>query len=408
MRELFSMQERGVGSDLCEDKNSLRQAGLEAVQLLGAKVANQSGGNVGNVQATNRPKLVSMADVLATKQDWLWDNRIPLGGLTLLEGDPGHGKSTLTDDLVARLTSGKPMPLSKETGPQLLGGAVLLKGEERLDSVVKPRLEASGADLGRIRAISGSDQMRIPRDLDILEQGIDEVDAKLVVIDPLPQFVDDNLNSSVGTQRALGPLAALAEKRNIAILLVRHLGKAASRNSLYRGLGSVSIIGLARSALLVAADPGSDEKHRHMLALNKSNLGSAGAVSYETVKQSSGAISVKWLGTTSHSAEALASGRDSVLECSELERAMDFLYGILIEGDIPQKKLLALALQADVSKRTLYRAKQAMRVASKRVGRTCWVWKLPEGEVEAVAAAKERYVSELCDWLAEQPKACRK
>ena len=246
--------------------------------------------------------------------------------------------------------------------------------------------------------------IRLPDDLEVLKQGVIEVGAKLIVIDPLPQFVDANLNSSAGTQKALGPLVSLAEELNIAVVLVRHLGKSASKNSLYRGLGSVSIIGLARSALLVGSDPSSDNKHRHMLTLNKSNLGSAKAVSYQTVKDQSGAITVQWLGTTSQSAEALASGRDSVVDCSELERAMDFLYGILLDGQKPQREIVSLAAQADLAKRTLYRAKQAMKIKSKRVGRTCWAWRLPTEEVEAVSATKERYLSELCEWLAEKPQ----
>lgn len=370
-----------------------------------AKIASPSDGNLGNLQNSRRPKFVSMATVESQEPQWLWENRIPLGGITLLEGDPGHGKSTLTDDLVARLTSGRAMPLSAcEEQPGSGDGALLLRGEESLRAVVRPRLEAAGANLRRILAIGGRDRLCLPQDLDVLRQGVAEVGAKLIVIDPLPQFVETSLNSSAATQRALGPLAALAEELNIAIVLVRHLGKSGSRNSIYRGLGSVSIIGLARSALMVASDPGSDDKHQHILALNKSNLASAKSISYRTAKTATGAITVEWLGTTSHSAQALSVGSDRVVECSELERAMDFLYGVLLEGQKRQGIVLALAGQADIAKRTLYRAKQAMKIKSKRVGRTCWVWRLPGGEVEAVAAAKERYISELCDWLSEDPK----
>ncbi len=369
-----------------------------------AKLATRNGGNLGNLPSTSSPKLVSMATLESKKIEWLWRNRIPLGGITLLEGDPGHGKSTMMDDLVARVTSGSAMPLSTKEEPGPAAGAILLRGEESLKAVVRPRLEAAGANLEKILAIGGADSIRLPDDLGVLRQGVLEVGAKLIVIDPLPQFVDANLNSSAGTQKALGPLASLAEDLNIAVVLVRHLGKSASRNSIYRGLGSVSIIGLARSALLVASDPASDEKHRYMLALNKSNLGSAKSVSYQTEKNAGGAITIKWLGVTSQSADALARGSDSVLECSELERAMDFLYGVLLDGDKPQREILSLAKKADFAKRTLYRAKQAMNIKSKRVGRICWVWQLPTADVEAVRVTKQRYISELCDWLTEDSR----
>lgn len=371
-----------------------------------AKVATQMDGNLGNLPCPGRSKLLSMAALESGEPMWLWANRIPLGGITLLEGDPGHGKSTLTDDLVARLTSGRAMPLCKN-GEAEASGAVLLRGEESLKAVVRPRLEAAGANLQKVLAVDRAESFRLPDDLEVLRQGVLEVGAKLVVIDPLPQFVGANLNSSSGTQKALGPLASLADELNIAVVLVRHLGKASARNAIYRGLGSVSIIGLARSALLVAADPASDDKHQHMLVLSKSNLGSAKSVSYRTEKAGDGAITVNWLGYVSQSTEALAAGYDTVLECSELERAMDFLYGVLVNGEKPQRDVLDSAKDADLAKRTLYRAKRVMKIKSKRVGSTHWVWRLPSGEVEAVRAAKERFVSELCDWLVEEPVAKR-
>lgn len=370
-----------------------------------AKVARQEVGSLGNLPCPARPKLLSMAALESGEPAWLWENRIPLGGLTLIEGDPGHGKSTLTDDLVARLTSGRAMSLSMPEEQVQAAGAVLLRGEESLKAVVRPRLEAAGANLQKVLAVDRVESFRLPDDLEVLRQGVLQVGAKLVVIDPLPQFVDANLNSSSGTQKALSPLAALADELNIAVVLVRHLGKSAARSSIYRGLGSVSIIGLARSALLVAADPASDDKHQHMLVLNKSNLASAKSVSYRTEKSGDGAITVNWLGYVSQSAEALAAGYDTVLECSELERAMDFLYGVLVNGEKPQRDVLDSAKDADLAKRTLHRAKRVMKIKSKRVGSTHWVWRLPSGDVDAVRAAKERFVSELCDWLVEEPAA---
>jgi hypothetical protein len=369
-----------------------------------AKAAMQMDGSLGNLPCPGRPKLLSMAALESGEPKWLWENRIPFGGITLLEGDPGHGKSTLTDDLVARLTSGRAMPLSKDEEAHA-AGAVLLRGEESLRAVVRPRLEAAGANLRKVLAVDRVESFRLPDDLEVLRQGVLEVGARLVVIDPLPQFVGANLNSSSGTQKALSPLASLADELNIAVVLVRHLGKSASRNAIYRGLGSVSIIGLARSALLVAADPASDDKHQHMLVLSKSNLGSAKSVSYRTEKRGDGAITIKWLGHVSQSAEAVAAGYDTVLECSELERAMDFLYGVLVDGEKPQREVLSMAKQADLAKRTLYRAKRVMKIKSKRVGRTYWVWRLPSGDVEAVHAVKERFVAELCDWLVDESAA---
>ena len=372
-----------------------------------AKVAKPQDGNLGNLPIPARPKLLSMADLKSGEPRWLWENRIPLGGITLLEGDPGHGKSTLTDDLVARLTAGRPMPLAEDNLESPPAGAVLLRGEESLTAVVRPRLEAAGADLKQVLAVDRVESFRLPNDLEVLRQGVKAVGAKLVVIDPLPQFVDANLNSSSGTQQALGELASLAEELEIAVVLVRHLGKSSSRKAIYRGLGSVSIIGLARSSLMVAADPSSDDKHQHMLVLNKSNLANAKSVLYRTEKTGNHAITVNWLRHATQSTEAITTGCDMAADYSELERAMDFLYGVLVGGEKPQREVLTFAKEADIAKRTLYRAKRVMQIKSKRVGQTCWVWQLPAGNVEAVLAAKERFVSELCEWLVEEPAAKR-
>jgi RecA-family ATPase len=168
---------------------------------------------------------------------WLWPGRIPLGTLTLLDGDPGLGKSLLALDLVARVTRGAAMPDGDAGGPEgavdgagggaegaVEGGAVLLSAEDDLAATVRPRLRAAGADLQRVLAVqtvltydtaTGQEVERgfaLPGDSPLLEAAIGEVEAKLVVIDPLMAYLDGRVNSwrDQDVRAALAPLARLA------------------------------------------------------------------------------------------------------------------------------------------------------------------------------------------------------
>jgi hypothetical protein len=219
-------------------------------------------------------RTVPLALVEETALRWLWPGRIPLGTITLLDGDPGLGKSLLALDLVARVTRGAAMPDGGDTLAGAVegvvdGGAVLLSAEDDLAATVRPRLDAAGADLQRVLAVQtvltydtamGQEVERgfaLPGDVPLLVAAIGEVDAKLVVIDPLMAYLDGRVNSwrDQDVRAALAPLARLAERTGVAVVILRHLTKGGSTNALYRGGGSIGIIGAARSGLLVARAP---------------------------------------------------------------------------------------------------------------------------------------------------------
>ena len=152
---------------------------------------------------------------------WLWDGRIPMGGITLLEGDSGEGKTAITHDLIARVTTGTPMPITGNVvGP---AGVVLLQAEDLLAATTRPALEAAGADLARIMVFDkrrfAEAPLLLPKDVDIIETAIEEVQAKLIVLDPLPAFLAGSSNSEHFVRKALGRLAALAESKNMLRLL---------------------------------------------------------------------------------------------------------------------------------------------------------------------------------------------
>lgn len=187
---------------------------------------------------------------------WLWQPRIPLAKLTVLDGDPGLGKSALTLDLAARISRASAMPDGSRGLPEP-AGVLLLTAEDGLGDTVRPRLEAMGADLTRVRALKGvpgatADALtpiELPRDLSLVESEASACRAALIVFDPLSAHLGSEINPyrDQDVRRALLPLAQLAEQIGAAILVVRHLTKGFSSNPLYRGGGSIAFIGAARA-----------------------------------------------------------------------------------------------------------------------------------------------------------------
>lgn len=328
-------------------------------------------------------RLIRLNQVTERERSFLWQDRIILGELTLLDGDPGSGKSGITYDLAARVTTGRPMPFCTIRSEP--AGAVLFQAEDSLERDMRPNLRAAGADPSRILAYDRSaaiDRPLIfPDDIPVLEASITEINAKFVVIDPISSFLGVSLNHDQSVRKALGPLADLADRRNIAIVLVRHLTKSGQGHALYRGAGSIAIIGAARSALVVGDDPAANDKHSHILAQSKCNSASAGSIAYRTVLNRDRTITVRWVGPSSCSADEIIVNAQKH-DRSAFNEAIEVLQEILSEGPLPVKEVNKLAADAGVSKRTLRRAKEQLDVTSRKMGggpHAAWHWELPDG-----------------------------
>src|SRR5829696_3197479 len=193
---------------------------------------------------------VRLSDVAPESLRWLWPGRIPAGKITVLDGDPGLGKSTLLCELAARISRGDPLPgAGAGAAPAAPRGVLLFSAEDDLFDTIRPRIDAAGGDPGRIAAFvavpDGTETGRpfaLPHDLPILEAIVGSLDAALVVIDSLGDLLRSG-TSGQHVRHALGALKASAERTGAAIVVVRHLNKTPSANPLYRGLGSVGING---------------------------------------------------------------------------------------------------------------------------------------------------------------------
>lgn len=232
-----------------------------------------------DIQETPKQVGILLSDVKPEPIRWLWKGRLARGKMTLLDGDPGLGKSLITLSLAARVSRGMTMP-DGEQGIQ--GGVVLITPEDGLADTIQPRLARMGAYLTKIVSIGsvsvtdsdGNTYNRpftLPTDLPLLKAAIERVKAILVIIDPVMAILGgQNTYKDNEVRTILTPVQMLIEEAGAAAILVRHLTKNGGENPLYRGGGSIAFIGLARLGLMVAKDPSDEEKC--VLAPIKSNL----------------------------------------------------------------------------------------------------------------------------------------
>lgn len=345
-----------------------------------------------------------LSDVKSKSVQWLWHGRIPLGKITVLDGDPGLGKSTVTLDLASRISLGQSMP-GDET-PREPAGVVLLSAEDDPADTIRPRLEATGADLERISTIGmiptndGARPLVLPEDLIIVEHAVDEVGASLVVIDPLFAYLTGEVNSfrDQDIRRALFPISTMAERLGIAVLIVRHLNKAGGRPAIYRGGGSIGIIGAARSGLLIARDPEkAGDQDARVLSVVKCNLAKqAPSVRLRVVQSETGTGCIEWGESCAITADQLVSEPEPQKRGGKLDAAKEFLLDSLKGGPRKQTELIAEAEEAGISESTLNRAKGDLGIKPQKSGfsgvSVCWLWELPAyqtGNIESRRCSTE-------------------
>ena len=262
----------------------------------------------------------------------------------MLDGDPGLGKSFLTLDLCARLSTGRPMP-DGSLGPGL-GNALILNAEDSEQDTIRPRLMALGGDLDRIFVLRcGEDPgelLRLPAHTAMLEEALRQTQARLVVLDPIIAFLDRSVcyQSDQSVRTALQPLSALAHKAACVMILVRHLNKKLGGRSLYRGGGSIGFLGACRSGWLVGIDPA--QPGQRLLAQVKNSLGPPQSSLVYALEGEAGAPPrLNWRGTSPLSADELLAG---VAEGGRRRRphevAADFLAEFLGEKPRTSREIL--------------------------------------------------------------------
>lgn len=343
--------------------------------------------------------IVRLADVEPQHVDWLWPGRMPLGKLVTLDGDPSLGKSTLTLSFAATLSRGGLWPDGTQAP---VGATLILSAEDGLADTIRPRLDAAGADPSRVFALTeiatydddGRATIRTPTlsDLPLIEPMIVERRVKLVVIDVLMAYMPGGVDSyrDQDVRSVLHRLSAMADRTGCVILLLRHLNKTGAGSAMYRGGGSIGIVGAARAGYLVARDP--DDDTRVVFACTKNNLAARPeALAYQLV--SAGEVArVEWLGTVDTTADDLLRGSGDEEERSARDEAQAWLNDYLIDagGEASSKDIFTAAKRDGHSDRTMRRAKDKLRIQVTKVGfGGGWVWRLkPEGGQSAAKDAE--------------------
>ena len=227
-----------------------------------------------NEQQKVELKLIHMEDVVSKEVEWLWYPYIPYGKITIVEGDPGEGKTTLVLKLAAALSGGLPLPCDDDREREPIH-IIYQTAEDGIDDTIKPRLEKAGADCSMIRVIDETEKELSMTD-DRLEQAIVETGARMVILDPIQAYIGAKVDMHRANEirPVLKHLGMIAEKYNCAIVLIGHMNKAAGSKSTYRGLGSIDIQATARSVLLVARLR--DKSNIRIMAHDKSSLAPTG------------------------------------------------------------------------------------------------------------------------------------
>jgi hypothetical protein len=340
------------------------------------------------------PPVVALSQIAPEPLRWLSPGRLAAGKITLLDGDPGLGKSTLLCEFAARISRGDPLPGGDAAPPRPV---VLMSAEDDPYDTIRPRIDAAGGDPRRVIAFatlpndaSTETLGAIPDHLYVIEEIITRTRAALLIIDPLVAFLarGHNANSDQGVRRAFHALKGLAERTGVAIVAVRHLNKSMTANPLYRGGGSIGIIGAARCGLLLAPDP--EDAERRILASTKDNLGlPPPSLAFRLLSSPGSDVArVVWEGESQWTAgQLLRESASGVPTHSLLADAREWLRAALADGPRSAREILREAADAGLGRNLLYTARklEGVAIAKERIPGGRWVWSYPTGAVELPA-----------------------
>ena len=303
-------------------------------------------------------KIIRMSDVELTPVEWLWKPYLPFGKLSVLQGNPGEGKTYFAMHLAAACTNGKLLPNMERMEPF---NVIYQTAEDGLGDTVKPRLIEAGADLDRVLVIDDSDVQLTLSD-ERIEKAIVENNARLVIIDPIQAYLgaDVDMNRANEVRPIFMRLGQVAQRTGCAILLIGHLNKAAGMQSLQRGLGSIDIAAAVRSVMFIGKlkhDP-----TMRILTHEKSSLAPPGASLAFSLGGEGG---FRWVGEYDITADEMLSGIEPQRE-TKTQQAKDLICALLAGGkQVLSEDIDKAALERGIPGRTVRDAKRELGDALK-------------------------------------------
>ena len=294
-------------------------------------------------------------DIEQTSVEWLWFPYIPFGKLTIIQGNPGEGKTYFTMMLTAACTNRKLFPNMEDIEPF---NVIYQTAEDGMGDTIKPRLVEAGADLSRVMVIDDSEEVLTLSD-DRIEKAVRQNHVRLVIIDPVQAFIgaDVDMNRANEVRPVFRKLGMIAEKTSCAIVLIGHLNKSSGTQSTYRGLGSIDIMAAVRSLIFIGKvrkDPTT-----RVLIHEKSSLAPPGETMAFKLGDEEG---FRWVGASEISADELLDGKEGKATETKLERGAKLIQELLVDkNEISIRKLDDKAKEQGISGRTMRDVRSRMK-----------------------------------------------
>ena len=291
--------------------------------------------------------VMKMSEVEETVVQWLWYPFIPFGKVTLIQGNPGKGKTWLAMAIAAYCTNGKELPNALPIEPF---NVLYQTAEDGIADTIKPRLAKCGADMTRVRFIN-EDEKQLSMTDDRIEKAIRQNSVRLMIMDPIQAYLGANvdMNRANEIRPLFRHLSTIAERTGCAIVLIGHLNKSSGSQSDYRSLGSIDIAAAVRSILFVEKVEKEKEQDIRVVYQQKDSL----AKKENPVAFSLGEEGLKWLGEYDISIEDLLMGKAGTKKETKLEKAQKLILELLTKRKVMcLEELEAELLAYGISSRT--------------------------------------------------------
>lgn len=335
-----------------------------------ALIATKENGKEMEMQTEKSVDILRLSDIALQEVKWLWYPYIPFGKITIIQGDPGEGKTTLALRLAAACSKGAVLPGMHQRPPF---SVIYQTAEDGLADTVKPRLIEAGADQNRILNICEEERSLTFLD-ERIEKAITQTGAKLLILDPIQGYLGGrmDMNRANETREVMKNVAKVAQRTGCAIVLVGHLNKAQGSSSAYRGLGSIDFRAAARSVLVVGRLK--REPKVRVIVHDKSSLAPEGESLAFHLGDEDGFY---WLnGYAGITADDLLSGGNDYRE-TKTGQAEELILEMLSDGkEIPCEEIFKAAEQKGISRRTVNEAKKQISELRTRKASANWAWSL--------------------------------
>ncbi len=324
-------------------------------------------------ETKNGLQMIKMSEIQSQEVSWLWYPFIPYGKLTIIQGDPGDGKTTLVLNIAAWLSKGEGLDSEMKLSEPV--NVIYQSAEDGLADTVKPRLELAGADCERILVIDEKEKSLSMVD-ERLEKAIVQTKARMLILDPIQAYLGGgmDMNRANEARDMTKKLGALAEKHQCAIVLIGHMNKAAGNKAAYRGMGSIDFFAVARSVLLVGRVEG--EPNIRAVIQIKNNLAAFGHPKAFALSENG----FGWLGDYEITADEVLGG--IAPKANKMEQAKRLLRELALTSDAVQSnEIFDMADEQGISKRTLENAKRELGIRARKINNS-WYWELDKVKPE--------------------------